>query len=369
MALRAVLHTKIISPSQEMWLVYPGANRRYFKEFQESGVAFLEIPGFAPSARVFESDAEIRRHYRLALSVLRHVRDGAEPPSRAASAYPDAKPSGRGAATFNQRVGNISRLYRQAKPGDVVISPAFGHYDAMLIGEIQGEWARGDTMAIAKLGNERVPVRRVTWTSKQIAMRDLPSAVAKSMRNKHAVTKVAPAHRRAIYDRLYDSYLLGGSAKLEIAAPAHESKDPLATLEAASMLKYFLAAASAWEGGDSAFEVFCTRDVRAVIESSVDLGFVSRFEQSFASPGKYVLVLSGGGLLAGLVAIGIAAATSDYSAEQLVEMQVDENDDLNLITQRMMNGIGADKLGEIQESYGRPAKEKLGLASPVEITK
>jgi hypothetical protein len=98
--------TKIVSPDQQIWAVFPGLGRRFFGRFQDEGVIFLEMPGIHLTRAALKDDNVLRQHVAMSLAWIDYHR-GAEKsaPSRRPDTYDPPK-----SASFNAAVGNVRNV-------------------------------------------------------------------------------------------------------------------------------------------------------------------------------------------------------------------------------------------------------------------
>ena len=129
------VNTKLIPEDNVIWALHAGRGKRQHRLFDEFGVVFLEIPGFSPSNKTFSNMGLLRRHLRMSDEIYRYIVGArSDPPSRSPNLYSDQPdPTNR---SFNAAVGNVRSLYHDAKVGDLILVPGFGHYSPVLIGEI-----------------------------------------------------------------------------------------------------------------------------------------------------------------------------------------------------------------------------------------
>jgi len=121
-----VSRIRLLREDISVWLVYAGRGRRYFDYFKNEGVVFLSLPGFEASATVFQSEQLVRQHLAMSDNVRKWVNGGlSAPPSRrpgSYAAYPHAAGTTE-AKSFSADVGNINRMFIEARAGDLVLTP------------------------------------------------------------------------------------------------------------------------------------------------------------------------------------------------------------------------------------------------------
>jgi hypothetical protein len=304
---------RLVRDDVAIWLIYAGRGRRFYEIFQQSKSVFLNLPGFNATERVFESDELIRRHLKMSDEIFRYV-SGARnsPPSRRAANYnPYPYASGTAEAkSFAAELGNIERLFVEAKPGDIVMSPPFGHFDPYLIGEIRRTWTKDDDLEIEMLQGEAVPTRKVRWLNVALARRDFPARVSRRLQNQHAITRVDPIFYKDILDLVYPSYIWGERSKLDVFGDDYKGTDPLQPYASALLVKYVIASVFAFKKDE--FDNFQKLSPHDAIEQFYDESLVEEFGQNFNSPGKFSVVAAIGSLSL-LASAALIVATSDPS--------------------------------------------------------
>jgi hypothetical protein len=106
--------TKVIALDQNIWSVFPGLARRFYHQFLQQNVIFLEMPALDLNYQALQDDETLRRHVAMSEAWERYLRGSTEHlPSRRPSDY--EPPRGR---SFNAAVGNVRNFFARMKPGD-----------------------------------------------------------------------------------------------------------------------------------------------------------------------------------------------------------------------------------------------------------
>lgn len=211
------------------------------------------------------------------------------------------------AKSFAAELGNIYRMFIDAKPGDLVLSPTVGHYDPYLIGEITGPWRKEDDLPIPLLQGEIVPARPVRWLNTALARRDFSPRVSRRLQNQHAITRLSDDLYDDIFDLVYPSFVRGNRSKLDIFGDDYTGNDPLQPYSSALLVKYVIASVFAFERGE--FQTFQKIGPQAAIEIYYDKSLVLEFSQNFNSPGKFSVIAAIGSLSI-LASAGLYVATA-----------------------------------------------------------
>lgn len=302
---------RLIRDDVAVWLVYAGRGRRFFELFRDTRSVFLSLPGFNANENVFQSEEALRRHLAMSDAIGRWVSGASNtPPSRNPATYnPYPYISGTSEAkSFAAELGNIDRLFKEAKVGDLILSPSLGHYDPYLIGEITQKWSKEDDREIPLLQNEIVPTRRVRWLNTALARRDFPVKVSKRLQNQHAITRVDPDFYEDIFSLVYPNYVWGDRSKLDIFGDGYTGNDPLQPYAPAFLVKYVLASVFAYEKGE--FDAFQDLDPQDAIDAYYDAALIEHFGQNFNSPGKFSVIAKLASLSV-LASAGLMVALAD----------------------------------------------------------
>lgn len=370
------LNTRIIPADHKIWLVYAGKRRRYFDIFANNSCIFTANPGFVPNTNIFSDEASVRQFVRLTRSVYNHISGrNPNPPTRRIGSFSSQPGDHRTSdgRSFNSEVGNVQRLFNEVKTGDLVISPAEGHYKPMLIGEVTSGWDPSQFVRVSKLQGETVPCRKVRWMRTDLSRHDFPFEVAKSLQNRHAISELDTQLYHKVYRSVYPSYMTADHSKIDIFAPNYSGHDPTETHEGGFLVKFFIAAYIAEEQGRIA--EFAQLSWTQAVRQFYDPALVLEFHQNFNSPGVYSLI-AGNMLLAAVVGLGVAISVDAQPLDQiLTNFTVTEGPNTQVTNesqgardkvQSIVDGMGRQRYEqEIKEDLGREAREKLGLSSNI----
>jgi len=363
---------RLLREDTSVWLIYAGYERRFLDDFVVNNRVFLNIPGFDATASVLADATLLRRHLAMSDAIAEKVRGHTNiaPPRNPAGYSPNPYPANTAdSRRFSAEIGNIYRLYTEAKIGDMVMSPGRGQYDPFLIGEITTNWSKADDLAVPQLDNEIVPARRVKWIDAVASRRDFAPRTARRLVNRHAITLIDTRFYQDIFDRIYPSYSWGERSKFDLFGNGYSGKDPLQPYDAAKLLKYIMAASFSYEDGN--FSHFQTLPVEQAILQYYDVNRVAELAQNFNSPGKFS-VTAKSGFAAVLFAGALLMATADPSASiqqqrdvastQIGQaLQGEGKDDAKVELDNFLNSFESNRWQPVQNTLGRSAKNTLDL--------
>ncbi|MCW2399671.1 hypothetical protein [Sphingobium sp. B2D3C] len=363
---------RLLRDDVAVWLIYAGSNRRFLDDFSNNNRVFLNIPGFDATPAAFRDDVLMRRHLAMSDAVNELIRGHTTAhPSRNPLDYLPNPHAGNtpSARQFAAEIGNITRLFKMAKIGDIVMSPGHGQFDPFLIGEISSNWSKSDDLVVPQLENEIVPTRRVRWINAVATRRDFAPRTARRLINRHAITMIDRRFYQDIFDNVYPSYSWRERSKLDLFGNGYAGKDPLQPYEAAKLLKYVMAAVFSYEDGE--FDAFQALDIDAAILQFYDESRVAELAQNFNSPGKFT-VTAKSGLAAILLAGGILMATGDpnanfaqqrahVSAQVAGALQGANEAEAKTELDNFINSFNSAAWSPVQSSLGKSAKNTLDL--------
>lgn len=368
---------KILSDDASVWLVYAGRGRSFIDEFYALNTMFLSLPGFAASSAVFASDQLMRRHLAMADQVAKWIfgiRSTA--PSRLATSYsPSPYVAGTSEAKgFAADLGNIRRMYVEAKAGDLVLSPRRGQLDPFLIGEVRSNWDAGDTLPIGTLDGEIVPVRKMRWLDTALARRDFSPRIARRLQNQHAITRLDDRFYKEIFDLVYPSYVWQDNSKFDVFGEDYRGTDPTQIHPTALLIKYIVASVFAFEKGE--IDDFHALSTDQAVLVYYDENLIEHFGQNFNSPGSFS-VISRRKFLAVLASAGIIIATAGATGH--LPTQIDQAiDDVSSAIKGPHKGAHKAKVEDyvhsmksvdwkkVQKERGEPARQSLTLSLSAE---
>jgi len=364
---------RLIREDVAIWLVYAGRGRRYFDTFQTSGSIFLNLPGYEANERVFASTELMRRHLAMSDEIFQWVIGSRnDPPSRNAASYsPYPHKSGTtDAKSFSAEIGNIQRMFVEAKVGDLILSPPYGHFEPFLIGEITHRWRKEDDLELPSLNNEKVPVRKVRWLNSALARRDFPPRVSRRMQNQLAISKLDERYYEEVLRLVYPSFVWGEQSKIDIFGENYAGTDPLQPYAPALLIKYVLASVFAFE--QDSFDKFQSLEPLDAIDQFYREDLIEHFGQTFNSPGRYS-VIAALSSLAVLSAAGMVVATSDVSTP-FSQVQTEAREEvkgtlkgpgktsLENDLDNYVNSMKAVNWRKVQKQLGEPANSSMTLS-------
>lgn len=126
----------------------------------------------------------------------------------------------------NQMVGSIIRLFKNAKVGDLIISPNLGYNGIVAFGRITSEFDRNDMVYLSNFGNYPTFFRQVNWTRLNVIRKDLPEHLLKIVQKPPAVSKVKLTDETLdFFDFAFGSYIYMDSSRLWVDAPRYKGRN------------------------------------------------------------------------------------------------------------------------------------------------
>tara|TARA_R110000822_G_scaffold124122_6_gene258669 strand:+ start:330 stop:1181 length:852 start_codon:yes stop_codon:yes gene_type:complete len=279
---------------------------------------FLETPGFNANENTFSDYDEIRNRLAMSDAIRKwQLHQDGDRPTKRVGAYMPPNHNDSNFKSFNQEVGNIERLFKEVKVGDIIMSPPLGHFKSFLMGEVTKGWSPDDVIEVPYFDNELVPVRKIKWLSGNVSRRDFPNNLAKRLINRHAISEVDPVYTFDILQMVYPSFVWRNHSKLDLYGTRYQGDDPIQVLESAKLLKFAVAASMAHDLGK--FDDFQSLSYSKAIEKYYNKELIEQFGINFNSPGLLRAILENA-TASPKIAAYIAVLTSS-TAQPLAEVK------------------------------------------------
>ena len=365
------IQTKFLPHGHKVFVLHPGFRKRQFDVFKTRSSVFLEIPGFVPSESTFQSDSEIARRIRLSREVEKYIfsdEDGVENPVRDPNRY-----SGSPSDSISSAMHNVITLFRDARPGDLVLCPGSGPFSPVLCGELVKEVDHDDVMPVEYFSSELLPFRPVNWVNRNIRRVDFGHLFAKRLANRRAIIEISDNFLKSeIYKRVYSNYVTTDNAKITIYGSQYDSKDPSGVVDAINIVRYLAAGFVAREQGR--LNEFASLEMDEAIEMFVTQDHVLDFAIQFTSPGKITLITFAY-LMAISVGIGVGVLTDSNITFDEIRRGVSiinsnsTNDQVRSLElgnsiAEIVDAIGPSKTERLQRR-AQKSKQKIGFRSDV----
>ena len=361
------LATKIVTPDQEVWSVFPGIGRKFYGQFVTEGVIFLDAPGLRLTEGILEDDNSLRQNVAMSHAWIKYYysSDAALPSTNPADYDVVKNPS------FNAAVGNIRSVFLHMKVGDLVLVGGHSLYDPILIGEIVSPFDARNVTRYERYGNERIPTRKVNWLRTDIERRVLTQSLSKLLSNRRAVVKVdKPSFGVEVFRLAYGDYVSGAEARYIFKGPKYRNIATSA-VPGIDLISYFCAAYNAFEEGE--LDAFAKLEIKQAIDNYFEQDVLYSFEIDFASPGEYVLYAKRAALPL-LVAVLVSATAGAISLTEARSAEITNSASAPITSsaapsecveieekyRAIMNSINADRFNQICK-INKDAQDGVGL--------
>lgn len=117
---------RILPHDHKIFVLHPGEGKRFYGDFIEMGVVFLDIPGISFDTPPDIDDANLRNRLRMARRIGLWRRRGS-PEDDAPSRNPDDYTVSHPLAEAPRFAREVHELYSTAKAGDLIIIPGKGY--------------------------------------------------------------------------------------------------------------------------------------------------------------------------------------------------------------------------------------------------
>jgi len=314
-ALTLDVATKIIEPTQSIWAVFPGLARRFYNDFRDNDVIFLDTPAISLTERSLNDRPLLRRHVAMTLAWRDYLRGRSEEiPSRDVDSY-DYKTD----PSFGAAVGNVTNMFIRMKTGDLVLVGQYDIYEPILIGEINRPFHVRDVIDHPRFPTEQTPVRHIRWVSADQERRFLSKDLSKRLSNRKAITSVDPERfGDEIYRMAYWDYVNGETSRYIFNGRDYKNI-ATATIPGIRLITYFCAAFKAAEL--ERLDDFFSLTISVGIEKYFDEDIFNSFEIDFKSPGEYILSAKRAAM-AVTVALLVSVASGDSTVTAARQAQL-----------------------------------------------
>lgn len=368
---------KLVSPSTRAWVVHAGRSRANYKDFADNSIVFLEAPHLSLTKRILDTRPSIRQAVRRSIAWRTHKETtGSQAPSAQLSAYSSDVFDDTGLQTLS---GSISRLYGQAKIGDLVIVPGYEvyndlHQGVIRIGEITSAFGEADSYSGGHTANQSVPVRRVKWLS-VVPRKNISLHLERKIGKPPAVREIKiEKDTEELLRHAYPSFIFEGNSSSLVTADKYDGADFVTLNNASELIAFLVSAHAAFVNGiDTPSKI---KDIQAFTSGHFHHASIENIEVDFASPG-YWRIIGATVSLAAFVALGVAVFSSDLSADALrggveVTNSISPSDPTAKALEESMNIFlnSVDKL-ELEKTLksAKKAKKVIGLQSSTKTVK
>ncbi|MDW9518089.1 hypothetical protein GOC53_19825 [Sinorhizobium medicae] len=362
---------KLISPSQRAWVVHAGRARVNYDEFVQNDIVFLEAPYLRLENNILKSKDNLRRAIRRSVAWREHAETtGSQPPSQLLKDF--------NAGTFEESdlqtlSGSVSRLYGQAKKGDLVIVPGRDVYDGLSrpvirFGEIVSDFDPSDAYSGNRGASQEVPFRKVRWL-KVVPRKEVSIRLERRIGKPPAVREIqVDRDSEELLKHAYDSYIFEGNSSSVVIADKYDGSD-FVVLNRSSDLIAFLVSAHAVVSQNGGIPP-SINDIDEFTAKHFRDAPIENIEVDFASPGHW-RIFGATVSLAAFVALGVAVLSSGIPADVLasgieVTNSVSPDDSTAKDLEESMNLLlkSVEKL-QLQKAVdtASTAKEVIGLQS------
>lgn len=370
------LNIKFVPDNVKIWRVYPGTKKDFVRQFVAEGCIFLEFPGLDIEANDFSKQRKSLLFSKIARSKAYaswHLKDAdarGSSPSTELQDYFDEGRSRSVAMSFR----NFERLFKGAKPGDLVIVPEEDGFQSKLyIGEIVEDFDIGHTTAVRQFGNHRVPIRKVKWLRQDFERRLVSVNLSKQLGGRRAVKPVpTDTFGYQLFKLAYQNFVYAGQAQYTFDGEQYDN-DPAATVPGIQLLTYALAAANA---ALLRPELIPHLDLEQLRDAGLHKEGLITFEIKFASPGGYgVWQQSARTLLVALSLVAISGCnwtTDELQAAEVIntggDMSPEEMQQVKSTYSYIVSNLSPTQINSLRNEH-KKAMKGVGFETQVKLSK
>lgn len=297
-------------------MVHAGRARVNYNEFKENGIVFLEAPYLRLENNTVKSKTNLRRAIRRSVAWREHAETtGSLAPSEVLDHYDSG--------TFKESdlqslSGSVSRIYGQAKKGDLVIVPGKEVIDGLsqpviCFGEITSHFDPSETFSGGKLSSQSVPIRRVRWL-KVVPRKSISFQLERRIGKPPAVREIKiNRDNEELLGHAYESYIFEGNSSSLVLADKYDARDFVLLNQSSELIAFLVSAHAVITQNGNPGDI---KDIRAFTEKYFQEAPIENIEVDFASPGHWRIV-GATVSLAVFVSLGIAVLSSGMSTTEL----------------------------------------------------
>jgi hypothetical protein len=309
---------KLVSPSTRAWVVHSGRSRANYLDFVQNDLVFLEVPYLEITKQELATRPSIRRAMRRSIAWRDHKETtGSIVPSTKLIDYRGDVFSDNGLQALS---GSISRLYGQAKVGDLIVVPGHEVFGGLLqsvvrIGEITTAFNSSDIYSGGRLANQSVLVRRVRWLT-VVSRKEISLHLERKIGKPPAVREIKiDKDTEELLKHAYESYIFDGNSSGLVVADRYDGADFITLNKSSEIIAFLVAAHAAFvKGVDTPAKI---SDVQLFTKDHFKDASIENIEIAFASPGHW-RIIGATVSLAAFVGLGIAVFSSGLSADTLL---------------------------------------------------
>ncbi|WP_372400136.1 hypothetical protein ABMY26_31425 [Azospirillum sp. HJ39] len=364
------LKTRVVNTDVKVFALHSGNYKQFNSVFRTSGRIFLDIPGVTFERGQVSNDPQLKAKVARARRMTQWYRArerGPLPPQELAH-YQNTRMG----SSLSAAVGNVKRLYEEARVGDIILVPGDGLFSDVLMGEIIEDPPAGeDRIQLEVYQEDTIPYRRVSWKAFPLRA-NLSTDLSRSLSRPLAITNIeVPKLINEVLQFVYGNYIIGNSAKHYFSGESYQDQ-PYAPVHGLTLLSALISAVNADRLGDAQL----VRDLDIYRMASHGLAGVDvvSFQTNFASPGGYRLWANSPTLV--LVVAALVAATSgcftydEAMAASVVNSAAAADASCMIPIQDAYRGamelLGADKFNELV-CVNQDAQQNVGLTSGVDV--
>jgi hypothetical protein len=298
------LRFRVISPSQRIYIVFPGQGYFLYDQFVTQGRIFPELPALdllpgKPIEQQPDLEKRVARSRRIA-NWYASKKEG-DRPSRILSDY-----HVRRTRAFSQVMGVLTGFFGRAKRGDLVIVPPASVFERVLIGELLDDPTEFDLTTVPDFwDNEKVPSRKARWLAYPLRG-ELSLDLQQRFPSPNAFRELDRQARAEIYSLAYGSYSIEDSftSKFDVTSADFSVRDDYHLQQFFNVVAAISQQIEAKRANDLATTSLNAKSLDEIIDLLTNDAYVPGLSVNINSPGSLVLSCA---KVVTLVAAGVLA--------------------------------------------------------------
>ncbi|MBZ9654658.1 hypothetical protein [Phyllobacterium lublinensis] len=309
---------RILPDDHKVFVLHPGDNKRFYKDFVDTKSVFLDLPGISFAEPPKMDDEAIRNALRMARRISIWKRRGSvakDKPSRDPNDYAVANPGSK-APKF---VHEVHELYSEARRGDLIVVPGKGYESTVYLGEFVNDFDPNFTVESLRYSGEKIAARKVAWLPVNMAKSQFNRRLIRLMQNRQAIIKISQqTDRREIYNFAYGDYIWK-EASGNLIKVTKDEIDLNDLNKAVDLTNYFASQYLALKKGE--LEQFLTLEFHDAIDKYYDKKYFGGVNVEIHSPGYFGRVMKHA-IMASYVSAMLALSGAGITAQEALDVQV-----------------------------------------------
>lgn len=375
--MRIDLNTYFAKSDLNVWVMHPGRGKRFFKDFLDRGIFFLDLPRADLTEELIGNRETLIKEIAKSEAIQKyHNVGGIDYPSLARDSFIVLDEDKR---KYNSIVSAVKRFVTEIKKGDLIIVPQTSQYKDMIIGIVEDNFDEAKRTYVKRYDKDYVLARKYKKINKSITKRHFSANVAEKLGNQNTIVKLQGYEREEVLTLALGSYMTEASSKIDLYCPKYSGKNSLELHSTQVLINYFIAIYDAHQRGE--FELIINKSVFDVARNYYEADFIESIEHEFHSPGffrlktKSAILASFVAIMITLPALSVGASVNRDSVDiynsKMDELGVPENgaidvEELQKLIESTVSSISNENMDEVKR-LAQESKDNVNLKTDIKF--